>query len=92
MDLKQIKADRTNGVLVSPCEWDKVLDRAIELEDAPDAEAIRNLALEEAATAVSKMGSTNPIMSYGMVCASAIRALCSDSAAAGKPDGERENG
>lgn len=32
MDLKQIKADRDNGVIISRCTWDAVLDRAIELE------------------------------------------------------------
>lgn len=104
MDLKQIKADRTNGVLVSLSTWDAVLDFAIAMEEkhvnsvlsaldpSPCSSTIRNLTLEEAASAVSKMGSTNPIMSYGMVCASAIRALCSVSTATGKPDGERENG
>lgn len=33
MDLKQIKADRDNGVIISRCTWDAVLDRAIELEE-----------------------------------------------------------
>lgn len=32
MDLKQIKADRDNGVIISRCTRDAVLDRAIELE------------------------------------------------------------
>lgn len=40
MDLKQIKADRANGVLISSCTWDAVLDYAINA---------RNNALEEAA-------------------------------------------
>lgn len=32
MDLKQIKTDRANGVLISQCTWDALLDRAIEQE------------------------------------------------------------
>lgn len=40
MDLKKIKYDRDNSVIISRCTWDSVLDRAIELEYAKITGAI----------------------------------------------------
>lgn len=72
MDLKQIKADLDHGMLISRCTRDALLDWAI---------AARDNALEEAAKWLDEYDG------IGMRRAEAIRALRSDSAAIGKPDG-----
>lgn len=75
MNLKQIKADRTNGVLVSPATWDEALDHALVARDS---------ALEEVIALMEAKGGR---MVNAAWVVEVVRALRSNSAATGKPDG-----
>lgn len=80
MDLKQIKSDRDNGVIISRCTWDAVLDRAISIEEGLEQIA----SLYEANEDASSLQKAH--LFYDARCIA--RGTISFYAGIGKPDGE----
>lgn len=84
-----LRIDAMGGYVCLTCIGNKLgsllgeFGHASPLPQGTPAAEVRDNALEEAANAVQSMGSVDPIMSYGQLCARAIRALRSQPAQKG---------